>query len=862
MSLDRPPADLRLKQILDVVRELAADGTEEPGAPAEDHDILDAILHNLTVVAQRLETSAAEYRRQDVAHLLECDRLKGVLECMEDGICIVDRQHDIEYVNRTIERDFGRVEGRKCHVYFHNRPEPCPWCRNEEVFAGRSIRRENHSTRLQKTYDLFETPYRRPDGGISKLKIYHDVTVYKRVEQALRDANELLEGIFSTVHVQLAYLDTRFNFIRVNPTYARAARHEPEFFVGKNHFDLYPHAENEAIFRTVARTGEPYVAHAQPFEFPDQPERGVTYWDWCLYPTKGRDGGVTGLLLSLVDVTAHKQAEQAVRESERRYRILLDNLRQNIFMKDRNLAYVSCNRNYAQQLGTTPEEIIGKTDHDFFPAELAERYRRDDLRIMQTGVMEELEEPYHGIDGTARTVHTVKVPVTGDGGEVIGVLGIFWDITARKQIEEELRMHRENLQQLIRERTRELAQANEALRREIADREQMEQALLDSEIRLRYQAEKLAEADRRKDEFLAMLAHELRNPLAPIQHAVEVLQRQGSLDDVVEWAVDVIARQTGQMTRLVDDLLDLSRIARGRIELHKTSITLGDVISRAVETARPIIDARRHQLIVTQPHESIYLEADLGRLTQVVGNLLNNAAKYTPEGGQIRLSTAREDGEAVIRVADTGIGIPAGLLPRVFDSFMQAADKLERADGGLGLGLSLVRRLTEMHGGRVAANSGGLGKGSEFIVRLPIAAEQTADATPCAAVAESAASARRVLVVDDNMDVATSFTMLLDILGHEAHAVHDGPSALEVVRTLRPEIVFLDIGLPGMNGYEVAQRLREEHGNTLQIIALTGYGQEQDRLLAGEAGFDRHLLKPVSIETLEAVLAADTPPSP
>jgi len=369
--------------------------------------------------------------------------------------------------------------------------------------------------------------------------------------------------------------------------------------------------------------------------------------------------------------------------------------------------------------------------------------------------------------------------------------------------------------------------------------------------------DQLRQADRRKDEFLAVLAHELRNPLAPVRNAVEVMRLRDVDDPGLGRARDIIDRQVQQMTRLVDDLLDVSRITRGKVELQKESVDLAAVVARAVEISRPLIDARRHELAVTLPPEPVRLEADAARLAQVVANLLNNAAKYTEERGHIWLTVEREGPEAVVRVRDTGVGIPAEMLAQVFDLFTQVTHSLDRSQGGLGIGLTLVRSLVEMHGGGVRAHSGGPGQGSEFVVRLPLlAGRRAAGSGPGAGGRPIESSARRILVVDDNGDAADSLAMLLRLMGNDVRTAPDGPAALEAARAYRPDVVLLDLGLPGMSGYEVCRRLREGHfANGPLVVALTGYGQDEDRRRTREAGFDRHLVKPVNPDELRGVLA-------
>jgi CheY-like chemotaxis protein/nitrogen-specific signal transduction histidine kinase len=374
--------------------------------------------------------------------------------------------------------------------------------------------------------------------------------------------------------------------------------------------------------------------------------------------------------------------------------------------------------------------------------------------------------------------------------------------------------------------------------------------------------QELQEADRRKNEFLATLAHELRNPLAPIRNSVQVMRLHGLPDPDLRTAQEIIERQVQQMSRLVDDLLDISRISRGMVELRRQILDLRHIIYRSREMSQPLIDERLHQLTVSLPEEPLPVDGDATRLEQILGNLLNNSAKYTEPGGRISLTAVREGDEAVVRVRDTGIGMSADFLTQAFEIFVQAGEQ-DAARGGLGIGLSLVRRFVEMHGGSVSAYSDGPGHGSEFVVRLPLVKAPTPPvAEPAPPQQKLPRSARRVLVVDDNVDAANSLAMLLQIDGHEVQVTHDGRGALEAVAATPPEFIFLDIGLPGIDGYEVARRIRQQMGpNHLVLIALTGWGQEEDRQRSKEAGFDYHFVKPVEPEEWRALLSAPQPVS-
>jgi signal transduction histidine kinase len=379
-----------------------------------------------------------------------------------------------------------------------------------------------------------------------------------------------------------------------------------------------------------------------------------------------------------------------------------------------------------------------------------------------------------------------------------------------------------------------------------------------STVKLVELTNQLREADRRKDEFLALLAHELRNPLAPVRNAVEIMRHKGSDDPDLIWCYDVIERQANHLTRLVDDLLDVSRITQGKIKLRLEATEIGAVVKGAVETSRPLIDSLKHKLVVRLPENPVWVRGDEVRLTQVVANLLVNAAKYQTEGGHIDLSVACEPGWVAITVSDRGIGIERELLTEVFDLFSQGERTADRRQGGLGIGLSVVKNLVEMHGGNVRVASAGRGHGSEFVVRLPHTAEATNGTGNHTAerISTPTGRARRILVVDDNRDAAEGLAALLRLRGHEVLVAHDGPMALDITATERPSVVLLDIGLPEMDGYEVCRRLRKQGLADAQIIAMTGYGQERDRQRSKEAGFNTHMVKPVNIGEIVTLLAA------
>ena len=426
---------------------------------------------------------------------------------------------------------------------------------------------------------------------------------------------------------------------------------------------------------------------------------------------------------------------------------------------------------------------------------------------VRTGGTWDVEHRFRGVDGKWHPILARGVPVRNEHGEITAWAGINLDISRLKQVEEELR-----------------------------------------------------EADRRKDEFLAVLAHELRNPLAPIRTGLELMRLAGDDRAAIEEVRTTMDRQSQQMVRLIDDLLDVSRITRGTVELRKCRVELSAVIENAVETARPIIEEMGHKLDVTVPKQPIVLEADGTRLSQVIANLLNNAAKYMDRGGSIELVADRQQSTAVVTVKDSGIGIPAEMIDRIFDMFTQVDGSLERSHGGLGIGLTLVKRLVEMHGGSVEVRSAGPDQGSEFTVRLPAVVGLLSEPVQTNGGASFAADKRRILVVDDNETAANVLAMLLKALGNDVRTAFDGLTAIDLAEQFRPDIVLLDIGMPKLNGYETARRIRQQPwGKEMVLAALTGWGQEEDKRRTREAGFDHHFVKPVEPDVLQKLLAEHEP---
>ncbi|GAB3480171.1 PAS domain-containing hybrid sensor histidine kinase/response regulator [Polaromonas eurypsychrophila] len=512
-----------------------------------------------------------------------------------------------------------------------------------------------------------------------------------------------------------------------------------------------------------------------------------------------------------VEIAERKQAENALRESEERYRNLFNSIDEGFCViemifdeqkKPIDYRFLEVNPSFEKQSGIF--EAMGKRMREIAP-NIERHWIETYGNVILTSNPIRFVNEAKALNGRWFDVYAFRI----GGPESRKVAVIFNDITARKQ----------------------------------------------SERKLQEQAEALADLHRRKDEFLAMLSHELRNPLAPISNAVRLLRLQQNEDPLQLQARTIIERQVGQLKHLIDDLLEVSRITTGKVQLRQERIVLSGIVERAVETAQPLIVQRRHELEVSLPPEPIWLHADAARLEQVVVNLLTNAAKYTEEGGRITLTVGREGDTAVLRVRDTGVGISPELLPRIFDLFTQAERSLDRSEGGLGIGLCLVQRLVDLHGGTVEAHSI-LGQGSEFVVRLPVMLTSIppSPSTPVEP-ARPRGKCCRVLVVDDNVDAAQTVAMLLQMSGHEVRMAHDGPDAVDMALAWHPDLVLLDIGLPGLNGFQVAERIRQEPTlKNVVLVALTGYGLEADRQRSKETGFDYHLVKPTDFDEVEKIL--------
>ena len=616
-------------------------------------------------------------------------------------------------------------------------------------------------------------------------------------EAALRQADRILNSISDGFMA----IDRGWRFTYLNPPAEAFLHRRRDDLLGRVLWDEFPEAvgsQFDRVYRQVVDRDEPasFEEYYPPLE---------SWFEVHAYPSDG------GLAIYFQNINQRRQAERTIRESEDRFRVLLEGARDHVLiLMDRDGVILDWQGGAERILGWTQEEAIGRHGSMIFtPEDRANGIdAKEFARATKAGVAADVRWHLRN-DGSQLFADGVMIRLNDPDGRLRGFAKVFQDATARKVAEDTLA----------------------------------------------HQAEALKQADIRKNEFLAMLAHELRNPLAAIRNAVGVARSGGEAD--LKWGLDVIHRQMRGFTHLIDDLLDVSRITQGKIQLRKTFCDAAPIIRHAAEAVAPLIREKKHELVLGLADGPLPLEADTTRLEQILVNVLTNAAKYTQPEGRIEVLAAVVGGEVVIEVIDNGVGIAADQLPRMFELFAQADRSLARSEGGLGIGLTLVQSLTEMHGGTITATSAGKNRGSEFTIRLP-AADPAQLATPTAAptgAGSVVAPSLRILVVDDNQDTARGMARLLKLAGHEVQVAFDGWAALEVARDFAPDAVLLDIGLPGLDGYEVATRLRHE-ATCLDaiLIAASGYGEDQARDRSRQAGFNHHLTKPVDFDEIVGLL--------
>jgi PAS domain S-box-containing protein len=735
----------------------------------------------------------------------------GAYTCDADGLITYYNRHAIQLwgrepkLNDTVDRFCGSFR-----LYLSD-GTPIP---HDECWMARALR-------TGQDYDGEEIIIERPDGSritalahaspirdesgklVGAVNVLIDISDRKRAEAVLRESEQRFVKFMQ--HLPgLAWIkgvDGRYMF--VNDAAVRAFRRPREEICGRRDEDLFP-PETAALFReNDARAIEAGgIETIETLEHEDG-------WHHSLvskFPIADSDGATTMLGGMAIDITERIRAEQAVRTSERLYRAIGESIDYGVWVCDPQGRNIYVSESFLKLVGLTQEQCSnfgwGNVLHPDDAADTIAAWQE----CVRTGQQWDREHRFRGSEGQWRSVLARGVPVRDERGEITAWAGINLDISRLKDVETQLR-----------------------------------------------------EADRRKDEFLAMLAHELRNPLAPISNSLHLLRLADDLSPTAVRVREIMEQQVQQLIHLVDDLLEVSRITRGKIELRRELIDLASVVRGAVETSRPLIESAGHQLAISLPPEPLMLNADRVRLTQVLANLLNNAAKYTDPGGQIWLTVRRAGNEVMISVHDTGIGLTPEVLPRVFDLFAQVDCTVDRSHSGLGIGLTLARSLVQLHGGRIEARSEGPTHGSEFVIHLPLeAVEQPGISGPLPKpTPRIELASHKILVVDDAQAAAFILSRLLERLGQQVRTVHDANAALDEALKDRPDVVISDIAMPEVDGYELARRIRRQPElRGLVLVALTGYGQESDRRQSAEAGFDHHLVKPVSLQVLQDLLAS------
>ena len=835
-----------------------------------------------TTEPMRVESSPniAQISRAEASLQGQSNVLDVTLASIGDGVIVTDAAGHVTFLNPTAEQLTGwsSTEARNApfaEVFrivneYSGAPVDHPVAK--VIKSGGIVGLANHTVLISRDgrripIDDSGAPIRHEGALVGIVVVFRDVTERRRAERERARLAAIVEGSDDAIASKtLDGIVTSWN-----PAAARLFGYEPEEIVGKSIRLIIPpelQAEENTILDQLRR-GE-RVDHFETVRL----AKDGTRLDVSLTVSPIRDpsGAIVGASKILRDITARKRSERRLRE-EIQVRELLGNAAQAVIRAQLDLERV------VQGITDIAREITGAAFGAFFYNVLDERGESYRLYTISGAPFEAFSRfpqprntavfgpafrgeacvrsaditadpryghnpPYRGMpEGHLPVRSYLAVPVKAASGEVLGALffghpepGVFTERT-------------EQLVAAVATQAAvavESARTHEALKREIDQRKQAEQAL--------------NLANRQKDEFLAMLAHELRNPLAPIRNATELLSHMLANDTGAQAALGMIKRQGVQLSRLVDDLLDVSRVTTGRIQLEYKTIDLATVIAQALETVEAQIREKRHRVSITAFYEPLYVEGDFARLVQCASNILANATKYTEPGGEIWIRTRGDRDSAFIEISDTGAGIPPELLPQVFDLFVQSDRTLDRAQGGLGVGLAVVKRLIEMHKGEVAARSDGLGRGSTFEMRLP----RVARPAPTPAVGEQFKSKpRRVLIVDDNTDAADSLGLLLKFEGHETHVVYSAKEALASMEAFNPEVALLDIGLPDINGYDLARQIRKmPQFKALRLIALTGYGQNEDQQRARAAGFDDHLVKPVALSAVVHAIAGGSQGGP
>jgi PAS domain S-box-containing protein len=819
-----------------------------------------------------LQEEAARRAAEENAQVIERQReqLRVTLTSIGDGVITTDAEERATLLNPVAEALTGWMTedaaGQPLSTVFHiinektRRTVDNPVAR--VIATGHVVGLANHTVLIAKdgterAIDDSAAPIRDSQGRITGcVLVFRDITERRRAEQKRADDAARIESVVNHVIDGIIAIDENGIVEAFNPAAERLFGYQAEEVIGQNVKTLMPepfHGEHDGYLAHYRRTGQAKIIGIGR-EVEGRRKDGSTFpMDLAVSEFwLGKRRYFTGIVR---DITDRKQAEGKLLESEQRLAAELEAITRLHALSTRLLsadnlstalndllenAVAACRADfgniqlYNPQIGAL--EIVA---HRGFGPDFLDYFRKVQMddgsacsQAMQAGERINIEdvqkdstyEPHRSIAAAADYRSVNSTPLRDRQGSLIGILSVHFRQPHNTSEREQrfLDLYARHTADLI-------------------ERNRFEEAL--------------KEADRRKDEFLATLAHELRNPLAPIRNALQIV-RLSPEPEATEHAHSMMERQLSQLVHLVDDLMDVSRITRGKVELRKERLQLAAVLNSAEETSRPLIEQMGHELTVNLPKQPITVDADLTRLAQAFTNLLNNAAKYTERGGHIWLTAERQGSDVVVSVRDTGIGIAGDQLARIFDMFSQVDRSLDRSQGGLGIGLTLVRRLVMMHNGRIEAKSEGLGRGAEFLVRLPVVVEESVPQAVERYELSVSKSSLRVLIVDDNEDAVSSLGMLLQIMGNDISIAHDGQKGVDMAEEFRPNVVLLDIGLPKLNGYEACRRIREKAwGKNVVLIAVTGWGQEEDRRRSHEAGFDHHMVKPVEPQALLKLLA-------
>jgi PAS domain S-box-containing protein len=772
-------------------------------------------------------------RKDEAKHLLVERELATTLRSIGDAVIATDLTGVVRFMNPIAEQLTGWTDssarGQPLAEVFKIIGEesrlPVESPERLVLHEGRRVALANHTILISK--DGAEraiadsgAPVVDENGKIQGMVlVFRDVSEDRSTERSLRLRDAELQIINDHARFPIARCDPQHHFLFVNKAYAHRLGVKPEDCVGKHIREIAGEAAYQSVLPYINETLSGRVVEFET-EIPYSGNYG-SRWMRCIYaPVADEQGKISSFVAAVTDITEKKHAEkeqqrllQAVEAEKERLSLVLRSINDEVWFVDSHGQITLVNASALREFGhanapgvdvdaLVKSLLILRPDGSIRPVHDAPLSRALAGEVI-VGEEEIIQTPR---TGELRHREVYATPVRDHSGQIVGAVAVVRDITQHKRAQAALR-----------------------------------------------------DADRRKDEFIATLSHELRNPLAPIRTAAKIIAAPQLAPEKLRQAQLIIERQVTHMALLLDDLLDIARITQGKLRLKKERITLSDAVDAAIESVRPTLDGKNHHLSVSLPAQAITLEADPLRLVQILSNLLMNAAKYSNPGSHIEVQAGRQANSLSVSVKDDGIGLAPESISRIFEMFSQIDGVGGRSEGGLGIGLALVKGLAELHGGTVEARSAGLGQGSEFIVRLPVS-NNTPTLLPRLDPTQSAVERRRVLIADDNRDAAVSLSMLLELSGHEVRVAHLGQTALSLAQTFRPDAAVLDIGMPDLSGYEIAQALRQEAwARDLQLIALTGWGQDDDRRRALEAGFDHHLTKPVDPEQLESLIAGRSP---